>query len=80
LFRYALALFKSAEEDLLQESDYSTILNLLRHKFETSSDVKALTKVMMIFQLIIRTKPVELKETFNYFLVRQKEFFSANTL
>ena len=45
LFRYALAVFKYLEEELLQHSDYMAIFHTLRSQVDKLNDVRKLTKV-----------------------------------
>ena len=45
LFRYALAVFKYLEEELLQHSDYMAIFHTLRSQVDKLNDVRKLTQV-----------------------------------
>ena len=45
LFRYALAVFKYLEEELLQHADYMAIFHTLRSSVDKLNDVRKLTQV-----------------------------------
>ncbi|XP_059091006.1 TBC1 domain family member 2B-like isoform X2 [Tigriopus californicus] len=45
LFRYAIAIFKFLEEDLLQQTDYMSIFNMIRGKLERLADIPTLTQI-----------------------------------
>ena len=45
LFRYALAVFKYLEEELLQHADYMAIFHTLRSQVDKLNDVRKLTQV-----------------------------------
>lgn len=45
LFRYAIAIFKYLEDELLAQSDYMNIFNTLRSEVEKMGDIRKLTQV-----------------------------------
>jgi hypothetical protein len=45
LFRYALAIFKSLEEELLAQTDYMAIFNTIRANIDRLTDFRKLTQV-----------------------------------
>ncbi len=45
LFRYAIAIFKYTEDSLLKQNDYMSIVNTLRDRLESLTDIETLTQV-----------------------------------